>query len=84
MRFRSASNSDDLLDFQVFLSPGDVWTVAVVADANGLAQIVTADNTCTVPALASGVPQSFNNSPPVCLRILTEAQRNEADPRRLR
>jgi len=33
VRFRSASNSDDLLDFQVFLSPGDVWTAAVTADA---------------------------------------------------
>ncbi len=76
VRFRSASNSDDLLDFQVFLSPGDVWTAAVVADANGLAQIVTADNTCTVPALASGVPQSFNNSTARLPSYLTEAQRN--------
>lgn len=76
VRFRSASNSDDLLDFQVFLSPGDVWTAAVVADANGLAQIVTADNTCTVPALASGVPQSFNNSTARLPSYATEAQRN--------
>ncbi len=76
VRFRSASNSDDLLDFQVFLSPGDVWTAAVVADANGLAQIVTADNTCTVPALAAGVPQSFNNSTARLPSYLTEAQRN--------
>ncbi len=76
VRFRSASNSDDLLDFQVFLSPGDVWTAAVVADANGLAQIVTADNTCTVPALASGVPQSFNNSTARLPGYLTETQRN--------
>jgi hypothetical protein len=76
VRFRSASNSDDLLDFQVFLSPGDVWTAAVVANADGLAQIVTADNTCTVPALASGVPQSFNNSSARLPSYLTEAQRN--------
>jgi hypothetical protein len=59
VRFRSAANSDDILDFQVFLSPGDVWTAAVTADANGLAQIVTGDNTCTVPALTPGVAQSF-------------------------
>ena len=59
VRFRSAANSDDILDFQVFLSPGDVWTAAVTAGADGVAQIVTADNTCTVPALTSGVPQSF-------------------------
>ncbi len=75
VRFRSASNSDDLLDFQVFLSPGDVWTAAITADSNGLAQIVTADNTCTVPALASGVPQKFNNSTARLPGYLTEAQR---------
>jgi len=76
VRFRSASNSDDLLDFQVFLSPGDVWTAAVTADANGLAQIVTADNTCTVPALTSGTPQSFNNSSARLPSYLTVDQRN--------
>jgi len=59
VRFRSAANSDDILDFQVFLSPGDVWTAAVTAAANGVAQLTTADGTCTLPALAKGVPQSF-------------------------
>ncbi len=59
VRFRGAANSDDILDFQVYLSPGDVWTAAVTAGSDGIAQIVTADNTCTVPALAKGVPQSF-------------------------
>jgi len=29
VRFRGAANSDDLFDFQVLLSPGDVWTAAV-------------------------------------------------------
>lgn len=59
VRFRSASNSDDILDFQVFMSPGDVWTAAVTEGADGVAQIVTNDNTCTVPKLTAGVPQSF-------------------------
>ncbi|PIF39796.1 hypothetical protein CLV01_1354 [Delftia sp. 60] len=59
VRFRGASNSDDVLDFQVFLSPGDVWTAAVSADANGLAQLVTADNTCTVPAITPGTAVPF-------------------------
>lgn len=59
VRFRSAANSDDILDFQVFMSPGDVWTAAVSAGATGGAQIVTADNTCTVPRLAPGVAQPF-------------------------
>ncbi|CAN7224459.1 cell surface protein [Acidovorax sp. LjRoot129] len=59
VRFRSAANSDDILDFQVFLSPGDTWTAAVTAAASGVAQLTTADGTCTLPALAKNVPQSF-------------------------
>ena len=65
VRFRSAANSDDLLDFQLFLSPGDVWTAAVVADADGLSQLVTSDNTCTVPHIAKNtfIPFRKGNLP---------------------
>lgn len=59
VRFRGASNSDDILDFQVFLSPGDVWTASVSADANGLAQLTTGDNSCTLPKITKGVPVPF-------------------------
>ena len=59
VRFRSAANSDDVLDFQVFMSPGDVWTSAVTAGADGVATLTTADNTCTVPHLAKGTAQAF-------------------------
>ena len=59
VRFRGALNSDDILDFQVFMSPGDVWTAAVSAGSDGVAAITTADGTCTLPALAKGVAQSF-------------------------
>ena len=57
VRFRGASNSDDVLDFQVFMSPGDVWTAAVTKDeATGLAKLTTADNSCTYPPIpAEGV-----------------------------
>ena len=53
VRFRGAANSDDVFDFQVFLSPGDVWTANVSQDtATGLAQIYTPDNSCTLPRAA--------------------------------
>lgn len=59
VRFRGASNSDDILDFQLYLSPGDVWTGAVTAGKDGVAQLTTADNSCTVPKLTAGKAQSF-------------------------
>ena len=59
VRFRGALNSDDVLDFQVFMSPGDVWTAAVSAGSDGVATLTTGDGTCTLPALAKGVPQAF-------------------------
>lgn len=57
VRFRGAANSDDILDFQVFMSPGDVWTAAVTATGTGGAVLSTGDKTCTFPAIpASGQP----------------------------
>lgn len=49
VRFRGAEWSDDIFDFQVFLSPGDVFTGAVTAK-DGLAQFATADKSCTLPS----------------------------------
>src|SRR3990167_1267254 len=62
VRFRGAANSDDVMDFQVYLSPGDVWTAAVTAGADGIAQVQSADNTCTVPSLGFNTPQAFSTS----------------------
>ncbi|TYC60132.1 hypothetical protein ETQ85_06385 [Zoogloea oleivorans] len=51
VRFRGAQFSDDVFDFQVFLSPADVWTAAVTLDGN-VARLTTNDNSCTLPAKA--------------------------------
>ena len=59
IRFRGAENSDDVLDFQVFLSPFDVWTAGVSQSATGQAMITTTDVSCTKPAFTSGVGQNF-------------------------
>ena len=48
VRFRGAANSDDILDFTVFLSPGDVWTGSVQANAQG-STFMTNDKSCTLP-----------------------------------
>lgn len=49
VRFRGASNSDDVYDFTLFLSPGDVWAAKVSQNANGSAALSTEDNSCTIP-----------------------------------
>jgi len=59
VRFRGAENSDDVLDFQVFLSPYDVWTASVSQAATGEAMITTYDKSCTKPAFTSGTGVSF-------------------------
>ena len=66
VRFRGAANSDDLLDFQVLLTPQDVWTAAVAQGPDGRLQLTTFDNTCTLPALRSrpvGLDESFSDVP---------------------
>lgn len=60
VRFRGASNSDDVLDFTVLMSPGDIWNATITRNlSTGIAQLATADRTCTVPQLAPNVQQSF-------------------------
>ena len=59
IRFRGASNSDDIFDFQLFMSPGDVWTANVSRGADGVSRLTTADRSCTLPA---NVNQSFITS----------------------
>lgn len=55
VRFRGAQFSDDVFDFQVFLSPADVWTAAVTLEGN-VARLATTDKSCTLPA---NVNQAF-------------------------
>ena len=59
VRFRAAANSDDVLDFQILLSPGDVWTAFVGRGADGVATLTTYDNTCSIPAIKQGVAVPF-------------------------
>jgi hypothetical protein len=59
LRIREGVESEDVLDFQVWLSPYDHWT-AVLAQVGGEVRISTADTSCTVPSLANGAPLSDN------------------------
>ena len=52
VRFLEGKNSAEVLDFNLYLSPKDVWTTAIVPMGGG-AGIATNDNSCTIPALAA-------------------------------
>ncbi len=52
VRWHEGVNSRDVRDFNVVMSPYDVWTAAAVPTEDGEgAKIVTSDKTCTAPAL---------------------------------
>jgi len=55
VRFLEAKNSREVLDFNLYLSPNDVWTGVITQTAAG-AMVKTTDTSCTVPAIpAAGV-----------------------------
>lgn len=59
VRFRRASDSADILDFVVVLSPWDMWTAVVETNAAGKSGVRPTDNSCTVPIIGSGKFQEF-------------------------
>lgn len=52
VRFVEGRNSREVLDFNLYLSPFDVWTGAVFGTgATGAARLITSDTSCTVPQI---------------------------------
>ena len=51
VRFLEGKNSREVLDFNLFLSPKDVWTAAIIPSGAGGAMIQTDDTSCTLPAI---------------------------------
>ena len=62
VRFLEGYNSREVLDFNLFLSPNDVWTARVsqLADDGGAA-VFTSDNSCTTPGIPAG-GQAFSSA----------------------
>lgn len=54
VRFVEALNSAEVYDFNLYLSPYDVWATNVVADGDTGARLVTTDTSCTVPNVLPG------------------------------
>ena len=51
VRFRESKLSNDVLDFNVYLSPWDRFSMSVSVNGAGQAAITTPDKTCTFPAI---------------------------------
>lgn len=54
VRFIEGKASQEVLDFNLFLSAKDVWTAGVLATGSGGAGVGTYDKSCVVPALPAG------------------------------
>ena len=54
VRFLEGKNSREVLDFNLFLSPADVWTGALSPQSGGGTKLTTADRSCTLPAIPAG------------------------------
>jgi hypothetical protein len=60
VRFLEGKNSREVLDFNLFLSPFDVWTAAILPDtATGGARVGTVDRSCTLPAFSDSSTAPF-------------------------
>lgn len=54
VRFLEGMNSQEVLDFNLYLSPFDVWTGVISQTAEG-ARLTTADTSCTAGAIGDGL-----------------------------
>jgi len=53
VRVLEGKTSNEVLDFNLFLSANDVWTAAIGPSSSGGTILVTGDNSCTRPAIPS-------------------------------
>jgi hypothetical protein len=61
IRIIEGENSQEVLDFNVYMSAEDHFSFAITATADGGGSLVTNDNTCTVPRLTAGEAVPFRN-----------------------
>ncbi|TAL06675.1 MAG: hypothetical protein EPO03_06530, partial [Porticoccaceae bacterium] len=62
VRFLEGKNSQEVLDFNLYLSPHDVWTGTVVPDAAAGAKITSTDKSCIAPTQIPAGGQAFRNT----------------------
>jgi hypothetical protein len=60
IRFREGKGSAEVLDFNIFLSPYDMWTANLKQDVGGGVVLRTSDKSCTIPRVVDGA--TFRNT----------------------
>src|SRR5438874_7668651 len=53
VRFLEGKNSREVLDFNLYLSPRDVWAAGIVRSSGDGAGVFTNDKSCTTPAVST-------------------------------
>ncbi|MDD3650713.1 hypothetical protein [Immundisolibacter sp.] len=61
VRFLEGKNSKEVLDFNLYLSPFDVWTGSVVPDAANGAKLISSDTSCIAPNQIPAGGVAFRN-----------------------
>src|SRR5689334_22385875 len=59
VRLREGLNGRETLDFNLFLAPNDMWTGALVPSADGGAEILSSDRSCTNPPIPEAGADSW-------------------------
>src|SRR5438876_4722992 len=65
VRFLEGKNSREVLDFNLYLSPRDVWAAGIVRSSGDGAGVFTNDKSCRTPAVSTDAtnPTLFVNYP---------------------
>lgn len=61
VRFLEGKNSQEVLDFNLYLSPNDEWSGKITTSANGGAKIVASDTSCIAPSQIPADGQDFRD-----------------------
>lgn len=77
VRFLEGKNSAEVLDFNLYLSPYDVWTGLVVNDDVAGGRLISTDTSCIAPAQLGVAGQAFRN-----FEFRTDADSANPDRRR--
>lgn len=62
VRIIEGQNSQEVLDFNLYMSAEDHFSFAIVATADGGGSLVTNDSSCTVPRITAGEAVPFRNT----------------------